>query len=269
MSPKLAAIIGIVFLLLFGVPSLPSSAATSTRHTTSTMFSYNITLYPGNSSWSASITNIGSSVVWNTVSISNATIQDNQFLLSTLGNFDISPGQTVHGSFPCQFFNGTSGSDESCTLTRGATYRFCTSVGNNTGTITFDELLGCFNVKADGVTRSGSTYRRIDLTWRTSIDGGAIAKWHFNLRNIGTQTVRFYVTLSWQCMSPIQGWLTCVETSPSFNVTRGNSHSFIISFKPRWNSIPVGKGGLTVTVWASYGKRMQLDENAYNLTAVV
>jgi hypothetical protein len=257
----------IVFLFFAGVPSLPGSASHSVGYTTTTMFSYSVTLFPANSSWSATITNIGGSIVWNTVSISNATIQDNEFLLSKKGSAFFSPGQTATGAFHCQFFNGTSGTFGPCTISSGATYRFCASVGNNTGTIAFDQLLGCFDVKANGLAIKGSTHHRLDINWNTSILGGNIAKWYFRMNNVGTRTVDFYVTLSWQCYSITQGWHTCTQTSPKVELAGGHAYSFRTLFRPLWNSIPSGKTGLTVTVWANLGTRFQLDENAYNLTA--
>ena len=261
-------ILGVAFLLLVGIPEIPSTAVTMpVRQVTTTMFDYTVALFPGNSSWTATITNIGNSTVWNTVSISNSTIQDNEFLLNSNGLVDIPAKQTVHGSFPCHYFNGTLGQESLCTLTPGAAYRFCTSVGNNTGTTAFDEMLGCFNIRADGNTFHGSTHHRIDVDWKTMIVGGSTATWNFKLKNVGTRTIEFSALLSWQCDSPVQGWITCMRTTPKITLSPGGVFTFKESFKPPWASLPSGTSGITVSVSATFRQHFQLYENAYDLTA--
>jgi hypothetical protein len=269
MKTKIAMILGIVFLLLIEIPYVPSSGATApARQTTTVLFDYTVILFPSNSSWRATITNIGNSTVWNTVSISNSTIQDNEFLLNSNGSAFIPAKQTVQGSFQCHYFNGTIGADSPCTLSRGALYRFCTSVGNNTGTIAFDEALGCFKVRADGTIFHGSTHHRIDLVWKTLVLGGNTAQWYFKLRNVGTRTIEFSATLSWQCDSPVQGWITCMRTTRKITLAAGGVYTLKESFKPPWNSFPVGTSGITASVSATFRNRFHLYENMDNLTAV-
>ena len=238
------------------------------RQVTTTLFDYTVVLYPGNSSWATSITNIGNSTIWNTVSISNSSIQDNQFLLNGNGLADIPAKQSIRGSFPCQYFNGTLGQESACTISMGAVYRFCTSVGNNTGTIAFDEMLGCVNVRADGTIFHGSTHHRIDVVWKTLILGGNTAQWNFKLRNVGTRTIEFSAILSWPCDSPDQGWITCMRSTPKITLAPGGVYILKEPFRPRWGSLPVGASGIIVSVSATFLHRFQLYENAYNLTAV-
>ncbi len=272
MKIRIATVLVTVILLLVGAPAILSTAVTSNaltpvKQTTTTMFDYAIALYPGNSSWFASIKNIGHSMVWNTVSISNSSVQDNEFLLGTGGTPLISPGQTIKGSFQCHYFNGTLGRDSPCSITPNAAYRFCTSVGNNTGTTAFDELLGCFNVRADGALHHGSTHHRIDIVWRTAVRGGRLALWDFRLRNVGTGPIAFSVVLSWQCDSPNQGWITCSKQISAIHLASGQIYSMREVFKPAWNSLPKGTGGISVSVRAVFETRFQLNENVYSLTA--
>ncbi|MFI5419814.1 MAG: hypothetical protein ACHQ1H_02490 [Nitrososphaerales archaeon] len=272
MKIRIAIILATMFLLFVGAPLIPSTALTTNiltpvRQATTTMFDYTVTLYPSNSSWTASLTNIGPSVVWNTVSISNTSIQENEFLLGTAGTPMISPGETVRGSFQCHYFNGTLGVDSPCTLSNNSQYRFCTSLGNNTGTTAFDEVLGCFNVRADGLMHHGSTHHRIDVEWRTALRGGKLALWGFRLRNVGTRTIVFSVNLSWPCDSPTQGWITCTKQTPRVHLASGQVYSFRTTFKPAWDSLPSGTSGITVSVSALFKDRFQLNENVYNLTA--
>jgi len=262
-------LLGLVFLLLIGIPAIPGTAfSPPVRQVTTTLFDYSVTLYPNNSSWTATITNIGNSTIWNTVSISNTSIQDNEFLLNSNGLADVAAKQTVHGTFQCHYFNGTLGQESNCNLSRGAIYRFCTSVGNNTGTIGFDEALGCFKVRADGTTFHGSTHHRIDVVWKTAIVGGSSALWYFKLRNVGTRTIEFSALLSFPCDSPVQGWITCTRTSPKITLAPGGTYMVKESFRPPWDSLPVGASGITVSVSATFRDRFQLYENEYNLTAV-
>ena len=247
---KLAIILGTIFLLSTAVST--QSYTSNNSQTTPTMFSFTVTLYP--TYWTASMTNLGPSTFSNQIGILNSSIEDNVALTTKSGSQYIASGQTLTGSFNYK-------------LSSGSTYSFCAQALDNTGKTAFDSLLACVAVIDNGKTVTGSSKPGINLSWKTSIVGGATSKWDLTIKNNGMKTVTFTSDVVWTCKYPDQTWGTCTESTQSMNLIRGASHTFNISFKPQWNSMPAGKTGLTISVWANYGNQWTLDEQEFNIVA--
>jgi hypothetical protein len=242
-----------------------TTAFAGTTHTTAMAFKYTITLYPTNSSWRAEITNVGSSVIWAQLTIENSTMRQNEFLQT---GFQIMPGHSGSGSYKLQCYFFGKGY-RPCPMTKGATYQFCPSSGDNMNTTALDYFHGCVNVRANGVAVQGSTSPRMNLTWSTSIVGGSTAKWHFSLKNVGTQSVNFVAILSWPCLNPDPnvGWTTCSKQSANIQLTPGHTTSFTLSFKPMFHSLPSNTRNITATVLAKYSPSWILSEGENGLVA--